>query len=305
MSSSKSSDPENGSKLVIFESEIEKAAARVLEKVLGGATDGFVATSANIFGGLVGDHLREWRTRNLVRHLARTAEFLKEKGISIEKARSLPMGELYSMFEEASKQDEPSVSNLWAGLLANAMNPFDDVTIRPAFMDTLKSLGGVEAAIMEFIWLYSQMELALNNHLRPDIFNNKPDIGRTTSELISENAYFCDDNYTRLISRLSESQVKLGLNHLIRERCILIPTQEVSAMQFTDVEYDDNHNRIEKIDHNQLSNYISSIVQSLNIHSGRNSEGIMLPAILTNFDMYRNLNYELTDYGKQLMKACH
>lgn len=305
MSASKTGENEKGEKFVLIESEIEKSAARVLEKVVGGAADGLVATSANIFGGLIGDSLREWRTRNLVRHLATTADFLKAKGIPIDKARALPMGELYSMFEEASKQDEPSVSSLWAGLLANAMNPLDDVSIRPAFTDALRSLGAVEAAIMEFIWLYSPKESALNQILRPDIFSPPRKHERSSSELLVENADFCDQNYDRLMLKFTETQIKTGLNHLIRQRCIVIPTHEIDKLQLTDIEFDEDHNRIEIIDHDRLYRYISDIVQSVNIHSGRSAKGIMLPDIVMKYHLYRNLNYELTDFGRQLMEACH
>ncbi|MBV5350159.1 hypothetical protein JZU71_03110, partial [bacterium] len=60
----------------------------------------------DVFGGLVGDKVRQWRVRNLISALAATKAHLESFGISVDQAKALPMAELLVIFEGASKTDD-------------------------------------------------------------------------------------------------------------------------------------------------------------------------------------------------------
>jgi hypothetical protein len=140
-----------GNKFVLFESKLEEEAAKVAGAVIGRSATGVMDTVSDVFGGLIGDAVREWRTRNLIGRLARTAEILKAKGVTLDKAKALPMGEAYAMFEEASKQDDPTVSEMWAALLANAMDPKLNVSVNPTIVSALRSINGRDAKVLIYV----------------------------------------------------------------------------------------------------------------------------------------------------------
>lgn len=125
----------------------EAAAIRVAETVFGAAADGTVSIVGNIFGGLIGDRIREWRTRNLINVLAKTAEHLKKQGVPLEKARGLPMGEAYIMFENASTQDDSLISEMWGKLISEAMNPSRSASLDRTITSVLTGFSPSEAML--------------------------------------------------------------------------------------------------------------------------------------------------------------
>ncbi len=98
-----------------------KAAADVAMAVAGGASEGIRGTVGDVWGGIIGDRVRQWRQRNLVETLERTAIFLEEKGIDLKDAKALSDGAVYQIFENASKCEDESLQEMWAGLLAREM----------------------------------------------------------------------------------------------------------------------------------------------------------------------------------------
>lgn len=146
--------------IVLLGSEIEAAAARVAERAMNDTWQGASGFISDVFGGLVGDRVRQWRTRNLIDSLAKTKAHLEGRGVAIEKAKSLPMGELLVIFEGASKTDDADLSTMWAALLSNGMNPEKKTFIDPSFPRLLSDLSGLDARILFYIKSYSDLEKA-------------------------------------------------------------------------------------------------------------------------------------------------
>lgn len=143
-------EPEIAPEIVLMKSEIEAAAARVAERAMNAAVDGFGGFFGDVFGGLVGDGIKQWRNRNLVSCLAKTKSHLDELGIPLANAKALPMGDMYAIFEGMSKQDDPHLTEMWASLLATAMNPDRTAALDPTFPKILEQLSGVDAVILRF-----------------------------------------------------------------------------------------------------------------------------------------------------------
>ena len=66
---------------------------------------------------LIGDQIRFWRWRNQLRILERANDILKQKGISPKKVSPKV---LVPLIEAASLEDDPSLQEMWARLIASA-----------------------------------------------------------------------------------------------------------------------------------------------------------------------------------------
>lgn len=129
-----------------------KAATEVAMAAIGGASDGLKETIKDVWGGIVGDRVREWRKRNLVNALEQTARYLRSKGVNLADARHLPDGEVYRLFEGSSKSDTPSISEMWAKLLASAMDPKSQIKVDEALSKVLEQLIGNDAELFLIIY---------------------------------------------------------------------------------------------------------------------------------------------------------
>lgn len=130
--------------------KLDDAAARVLEASLGRIVDGVSEVSSTLWGGLIGDRLGEWRTRNFIDGLQKTAEHLRKKGIDLNNCRALPNSEMYALFEGTSKQDESDLQELWTALLANSLDP-NGKPFRRQFTHILEQLEPSDARLFKFI----------------------------------------------------------------------------------------------------------------------------------------------------------
>jgi Abortive infection alpha len=297
---------QHATSVTIFHSELERQAGLVAGKLAGATADATISIAADIFGGLIGDRVRQWRNRNLINSLAKTADILKEKGIPLDKAKVLPMGEAYAMFENASKQDEPAVSDLWAGLLANAMDPDSDTTIEPALVETLKSFSGCEAALMEFLWKRQDL-FEEYSRSKPPFPNVQSVDEKETIDMYKEEVDRLDgifrqntiENFERLLGGKSDGELHNAVRNLINLRCIFVPVRRVLKSQLIQTSYVDRH-RVEEVHPDRVVNAISSLASALEDTMGRVKRGADVAVINP-----VHPRYVLTEYGARLMVACH
>lgn len=293
--------------VTIFHSELEKQAGLVAGRLAGATTDGVVSIATDLFGGLIGDRIRQWRTRNLVNSLAKTADMLKEKGIPLDKAKVLPMGEAYAMFENASKQDDPTVSELWAGLLANAMDPDSETTIEPALVETLKSFSGCEAALMEFLWRRNLLDEERKASMPPypvvrsdddEIYQEEL---KLTREIAGRAGAKFDENtkktFDKLLGGKSSGEIRNAISNLTNLRCILVPLRHVYKGELIQTAYVDGH-RVEAVHADKLVRVMESLTLALEHTMGaaKRGERAIDPVYPP---------YALTEHGIRLMEACH
>ncbi|WP_226552498.1 Abi-alpha family protein [Celeribacter naphthalenivorans] len=131
-----------------------KIATDVAVALVGPTSNGIAETAKDVWGGLVGDRVREWRQRNLVNSLEKTYEHLKQKGISPEQAQSLPTGDVYRIFEGASRAETTNLSEMWAHLIASAMDPKSNGKLDEALSKVLEQLTGQDAELFTLINSY-------------------------------------------------------------------------------------------------------------------------------------------------------
>jgi len=100
------------------------------------------------FGAMLGDRVRTYRVKNLVRTVQITEKLLRDAGLP---ANAVPPRLLLPIIENSSVEDNEFLQKLWAGLLATASQQTDSVS--PSFVETLKQLTPDEARYLEHVYM--------------------------------------------------------------------------------------------------------------------------------------------------------
>jgi hypothetical protein len=104
----------------------------LLKKLAGPAFDEF--------GGILGDNVRVYRVKNLLKTMEKTNRILESAGLPPSPVSSRL---LLPIIDSCSTEDDEDLQQKWAGLLASASQDSDSLS--PSFVDTLKQLTPREA----------------------------------------------------------------------------------------------------------------------------------------------------------------
>lgn len=212
----------NGISVSLPGEHIDKAAAKIVDVVVGASAEGTATTLGNIFGGIVGDRIRDWRTRNLIRMAADMARLFQEMDIPLSRAKSLPMGDVYALFDGASKQDNEALSELWSNLLCSAMLENTEITETRAFVQVLEQLTPIDAKILELLRFGDEYDRQLGLILKEiDGMINPSETGprKALKDL--------RDRLNRKAKQLRPRSVEfemISIDNLMKTRCIAIKT---------------------------------------------------------------------------------
>ena len=113
--------------------------ARFLGKALG-------TVPADTVGLLGGDSLHELRLRNLDKISRKTEDILRERGV--KKPEPIGPKALLPALEVASEETDETLQDMWANLLANAMDPNNDTSLQRVFIETLKQFEPIDALVL-------------------------------------------------------------------------------------------------------------------------------------------------------------
>jgi hypothetical protein len=112
---------------------------RYLDRVFGHVPD-------NLVGYFGGDYLAEVRTRNAERLRADTEEIRRRRGtqerVDVSPSIAIPL------VQAAIDEDRADLKDLWARLLAAAMDPARTHLVRLAFIDVAKKMDPMDAAVL-------------------------------------------------------------------------------------------------------------------------------------------------------------
>ncbi|MDO7884296.1 Abi-alpha family protein [Hymenobacter cheonanensis] len=112
-----------------------------LTKVLG--------LAAEEIGEIGRDYIKGQRTKNAERTLTDADKLL---AVVRREAQRVPFNIAVPLLEGASLQEEPTLADKWAALLANAADPAQRVAVQPSFADVLRQLTPTDAQVLEFIY---------------------------------------------------------------------------------------------------------------------------------------------------------
>lgn len=120
-------------------------------KILANVSDllnKLAAPAAEQIGQVLGYKLHPYTVKNFVATLKKTERILRDAGLP---ANSVPPRLLLPIAENCSVEDNESLQELWAGLLATATQERDSLS--PSFIETLKQLTPDEARYLERLYV--------------------------------------------------------------------------------------------------------------------------------------------------------
>lgn len=129
--------PANGAHMGDFSETVNKAADLVY-RLAGPVCDDI--------GAMISDSIKPYRAKNLVNTLRKTDRILRDAGLP---ANAVPTRLLFPIADASSIEDNETLQEMWAGLLATASQQTDAVS--PSFIETLKQLTPDEARHLEVI----------------------------------------------------------------------------------------------------------------------------------------------------------
>jgi hypothetical protein len=103
----------------------------------------------DLIGVLGGDFLAQVRIRNLARYKERTEEILRDRGVTpqpVSPSIAIPL------FRAAYDESRPELQELWAQLIAAAMDPQRANRVRRSFIDTIQHLEPLDALILKTLY---------------------------------------------------------------------------------------------------------------------------------------------------------
>ena len=117
------------------------AAKNLLEKLCGPAFEEL--------GLLLQDRARKYRLKNQLRMLGKVQRMIQEADTIV---RTVPLRTLLPLLEGAALEDDESLSDKWAGLLASAASSEDSESIHPSFARILSEISPREAIILDKLY---------------------------------------------------------------------------------------------------------------------------------------------------------
>jgi hypothetical protein len=100
----------------------------------------------DIYGLMIGDKVRAARVRNLDRINQKRQQKLNDRGVT--EPLQPPEDIAIPALEAAQGETRDEMQELWARLLANAMDPNRSSNVRPEFIETLRALQPIDAEIL-------------------------------------------------------------------------------------------------------------------------------------------------------------
>lgn len=119
-------------------------------KAVGKALDiikGIGRPVGDAYGLIIGDRIEAWRERNLDAVTRKTRQILKDRDL----LEAAPVAEQIAipLLEAAQGDPRPEMQELWATLLANAMDPSRRNDVRQEFIRILQALHPTDALVLK------------------------------------------------------------------------------------------------------------------------------------------------------------
>ncbi|MGQ0581498.1 MAG: Abi-alpha family protein [Reyranella sp.] len=121
---------------------------RFLEKVFGPLLEQL--------GGMAGDRVRFWRMLQTQRFASRYDAIVKARQIPESELKALPLSQSLPILEAASMEESDEVQDLWASLLASAMDTRSGVSVKKPYIAILREIGPAEAALLHVLFQFGR-----------------------------------------------------------------------------------------------------------------------------------------------------
>lgn len=145
----------------------------------------------NVYGLLIGDKVAAARVRRLDEITRKTRKILHDRGV--KEQQELPEDIAIPLLEAAQSEPREELQELWARLLANAMDPERAGNVRPEFIETVRQLQLIDVQIL----------VIAHDHLR------------STKQAVNE---------TDVVGRAKarDTAARVSIEHLVKLGCIVL-----------------------------------------------------------------------------------
>lgn len=99
------------------------------------------------------DHIRYWRLKSQVKIIEKAQKVCDKHGIAPQRVKT---NVLVPLLEQGSLEEDESMQEMWAALLANAASP-DSEAVQPGFVTILGQLTPLDAEVLTVIRMYCQL----------------------------------------------------------------------------------------------------------------------------------------------------
>lgn len=182
-----------------MELQIVEDARRFLEKIVGPPLEEL--------GGLLADQLRLFRLKKQVQILEKAQKILLDKGIN---PRKVSLKILVPILEEGSLEEDESMSDRWASLLATAADPSSAISVQPSFPEILKELSPKEALILDKIF-----DLVVSERIPRNQWTYRGAVGESVKQVL----------------RLSDEEFEIAIDNLYRLRLCSAPSMTIEGLE--------------------------------------------------------------------------
>jgi hypothetical protein len=283
-------------------------AAIDLVRRAGGYLGGVFGPASHELSLLFGEQMRFWRFKNAVNILEKSQALIEARGLKPDQVKSLGFGEGLLLLEAASLEEDEEVQELWARLMANAVDPSAATKAEKVFVDLLKSISAREAVFLD---LMAQIE----------------EKGHSFKSIESVDAFGSE------MTALAESKWRkypaderaVSVQNLVRLRCITARPAPIDVSNlFAALPQDRGRGGIVSIglgssswaaiDPQKFQQVLQELIERQMVSSGmidfKNHNSFVLP-VNTGFFFGRSgrkmnpeANFMLTPLGKGLTRAC-
>lgn len=257
--------------------------------------DGVGGFLADVFGGLLGDVVKQWRNRNLINSLAKTKEHLDKLGIPVENAKALPMGELYAIFEGMSKQDDPNLSDMWSALLANAMDPTKKIIIDPSLPKILEQMSGVDAVVLKF---YSDSD-TLHKKITAE---NTKSTQTLSSEELAPYQTFIHSEGENIRAQFPDEILSASIENLLRLGLLYVDLTPNESFTLVKAEIDRDYEV--RVDVSELQDELSNIYYHMKTVANAGDDHQLIHTHKWRETLHHSLPYDITRTSVRLIDAC-
>jgi hypothetical protein len=290
------------------EQETQKTYQSALELVRRAGTflNGVFGPASQELGLLFGDQMRYWRFKNAVKILEKTQALVEERGLGPEQIRSLGFGEGLLLLEAASLEEDDTVQDMWARLMANAVDSERGTKPEKVYVDLLKSLTGREAVLLELVEQIEEKGQGFRDRAALDAFARD-------MNALAESKW----------RKFSTDDRAIYIQNLVRLRCLAVrPTPIDVSNLFAQMPRDQGGRGITPfggtqwalIDPQKFQKVLQEIVDRQMTSSGmvdfKHYDGFILPYAGASFHRgghkldLPEANFMLTPLGRGLMRAC-
>lgn len=132
--------------------EVAKTTGKALDIVKAGGefVGSIFGESFRQFGGAVADWARYFRYKNFLRVRDKVDKILTDRLLA-GKVTPIPQQYALPILEGASLENEESLQELWAGLIANASDPGCNLNLKKIYIEILRGLEPLDAKILKFL----------------------------------------------------------------------------------------------------------------------------------------------------------